>query len=499
MEPGRDFRSIINSVPFTFLVGPNHTKLTVQSGLARHVSRPLDHLMNSGQTRESKHQIAILEDEDVETFVAFCEYAYTGDYGVPPPGSREDDRDQYSINAPFRGAFPEDTAAPVPVADLQQSPRKSIEASNDAHAKVVNDDGPTHDGNDRDERKEEAASQQSHQEDEQAQYISATEYPPDDPTVTPGESDQSPASSADPSPSRGRRRRRGKAEKQGFNQDPASKLTPPCTPPAAARVEPAEHSAAGSAANPHALTEADQSPEQLVDHPAPSVGNGGTASPGGERDGLRQEGTSSRSRARPVIDTSFANQQFSPRHEKGTSLWDEFTGIEDTDFRSFHIARPSHPHPAFELPYLIFHAKLYTFATRYLIPDLAHLCLRKLHHDLLNLAFPDPDPENQYAEQFVLTTTKAHMVVDLLSYTYSKTTRLEPITSSSATQLRDNELRRLVVHYAACKVRDLAEYCPPSEPIVGSSFYFEKPSARGFRALLDTLPELASDLIYRMI
>jgi hypothetical protein len=27
--------------------------------------------------------IAVLEEDDVETFVAFCEYAYTGDYNVP--------------------------------------------------------------------------------------------------------------------------------------------------------------------------------------------------------------------------------------------------------------------------------------------------------------------------------------------------------------------------------------------------------------------------------
>ncbi|KAL4872221.1 hypothetical protein BDV12DRAFT_152032 [Aspergillus spectabilis] len=496
----RDFRSIINSVPFTFLVGPSHTKLTIQSGLARHVSRPLDHLMNSGQTRESKHQIAIFEDEDVETFVAFCEYAYTGDYAVPPPGSRDDDRDQDSINNPFNGMFPEDTTGSVPAADLPQSPRKSIEALSDAQAQAAKEDGHGYDDGGKDEE-EAAAGQQPHQEDKQAWYISSTtEYPPQYPTTTPRESDQSPTSSADPSPSRGRRRRRGKTDEQQLNQDPTGKLTPPCTPPGATRVDSAKHSVAESAGNPHALTEPDQSTTHLIEHPAPPLGNGEPISPGSERDRLRQEGTSSRSRARPVIDTSFANQHFSPRHEKGTNIWDEFMGIEDTDFRSsFYKTRPSQPHPGFGLPYLTFHAKLYTFATRYLIPDLAHLCLRKLHHDLLNLAFPESDPENQYAEQFVLTTTKARMIVDLLSYTYTKTTRLEPITPSSATQLRDNELRRLVVHYAACKVRDLAEYCPPTEPIVGSSFYFEKPSARGFRALLDTLPELASDLIYRMI
>ncbi|KAL5337840.1 hypothetical protein BJX70DRAFT_224853 [Aspergillus crustosus] len=501
MEPGRDFRSIINSVPFTFLVGPNHTKLTIQSGLARHVSRPLDHLMNSGQTRESKHQIAIFEEEDVETFVAFCEYAYTSDYAVPPPGFREDDRYPDSIDVPFKELYPEGTTGSVPAVGLPQALQKSLGALGDTQTQAVKEEEYACDNAVKEEDENRAPSQQSHQEDKPAWYISSTtEYPPQDPNVTPRDSDRSPTSSANPSLSRGRRRRRGKTVEQGLNQDPASKLTPPCTPPAAARAESAKHSVAESAGNPHAITEADQPPTQLIEHPAPPFGNNGSKSPASERDRLRQGKDSSRSRVRPVIDTSFANQQSSPRHEQGTSLWDEFTGIDDTNLRSsFYRARPSHPHPGVELPYLTFHAKLYTFATRYLIPDLAHLCLRKLHHDLLNLAFPDPDPENQYAEQFVLTTTKARMVVDLLSYTYTKTTRLEPITPSSATQLRDNELRRLVVHYAACKVRDLAEFCPPTEPIAGSSFYFEKPSARGFRALLDTLPELASDLIYRMI
>ncbi|KAL4913816.1 hypothetical protein BDW62DRAFT_157068 [Aspergillus aurantiobrunneus] len=491
MEPGRDFRSIIKSVPFTFLVGPNHEKLTIQSGLARHVSRPLDHLMNSGQTRESKHQIAVLEEEDVETFVAFCEYAYTGDYGVPPPGSREDE-EQIPINAPFNAMFPEDTGCPPSAAGLGQ-----------AHEETFNQDDNGNEDSGRDEEDTRTLSRQSRREDNQAWYAPThTEYLPQDPNaVTPRESNQSPASSVDPSPSRGRRRRRRKTDEQGFIQDPTSNLTPPCTPPGAARPESAKHSVTGSADNPHALAAIDQSTTLLMGHPTSTFGNGVIVNESGyEGDRHRRAEESTRSRVRPVIDTSFANQQFSPRHEKGTSLWDEFTGIDDMGFNSpIYRARPSNPPPGVALPYLTFHAKLYIFATRYLIPDLAHLCLQKLHYDLLNLAFPDPDPEDQYVEQFVLTTTKARMVVDLLNYTYTKTTRLEPIIPSSATQLRDNELRRLVVHYAACKVRDLAKYCPPTEPIVGSPFYPEKPSSRGFRALLDTLPELASDLIYRMI
>ncbi|KAL2814822.1 hypothetical protein BJX63DRAFT_192208 [Aspergillus granulosus] len=486
MERRRDFRSIINSVPFTFLVGPNHTKLTIQSGLARHVSRPLDHLMNSGQTRESKHQIAVLEDEDVETFVAFCEYAYSGDYSVPAPGLREDDSVQNSFNNQFQGMFSRDTGG---------SPNKTAKAA-DVQSEV--DNGYNVGG--RDEEGVGNLSQPTPVAGQEWYLSTTTEYPPQDPTITPRESVRSHTPSAEPTTPRGRRRHRGKTEEQRQIQGPTSKLTPPRTPPGYAKTEPAEYSIVESAEHPHIpntnpRTEADQHVTQLSDweRSASTFSDAGDQAYGYQH---REQEHSSRSRVRPVIDTSFANQEFSPHHAQGTSLWDEFTGIEDPSFRP---VRPSDPLPGSELPYLIFHAKLYVFATRYLIPDLAHLCLQKLHRDLLNLAFPDPDPEDQYAEEFVLTTTKARMVTDLLEYTYTKTTRLEPITPSSATQLRDNELRRLVVHYAACKVRDLAEYCPPTEPIAGSPFYPEKASARGFRALLDTLPELASDLIYRMI
>ncbi|KAL4752618.1 hypothetical protein BDW72DRAFT_60331 [Aspergillus terricola var. indicus] len=498
MEPVRDFRSIINSVPFTFLVGPNHTKLTIQSGLARHVSKPLDHLINSGKTRESKHQIAILEDEDVETFVAFCEFAYTGDYAVPPPGFREKDIEQVSINHALNGVYP-DTGRTSPAASLERSPRKP-KVPSEEHPSSPDEDNDRVRGVDGDREPRRDPSQESSFKDRQVCHSTKSEYTAQNPAATPRDSDHSPAPLAEVSPTRGRRRRRGKNDEQGVIQDATSKLTPPCTPPGAARVEAVTHSTAEPSEEFPGLTGAEQPTSQSTEHPARTFSNGANESGyGGNKH--RQEESMTRSRARPVIDTSFANQEFSPRHEKGTtSLWEEFTGIDDSGFRpSSSRARSSNPPAGVALPYLIFHAKLYVFATRYLIPGLAHLCLQKLHYDLLNLAFPDPDPENQYEEQLVLTTTKARMIVDLLNYTYTKTTRLEPITPSSATQLRDNELRRLVVHYAACKVRDLAVYCPPVEPIAGSPFYPEQPSARGFRALLDTLPELASDLIYRMI
>lgn len=34
---------------------------------------------------ESIANRAILDDTDEDTFVQFCEYAYTGDYSIPPP------------------------------------------------------------------------------------------------------------------------------------------------------------------------------------------------------------------------------------------------------------------------------------------------------------------------------------------------------------------------------------------------------------------------------
>lgn len=43
--------------------------------------------MNNGQMKESGSRLAVLEDVEVDTFIAFCEYAYTGRYTVP---SRED-------------------------------------------------------------------------------------------------------------------------------------------------------------------------------------------------------------------------------------------------------------------------------------------------------------------------------------------------------------------------------------------------------------------------
>ncbi|PLB34048.1 uncharacterized protein BDW47DRAFT_84008 [Aspergillus candidus] len=538
MATGRDYRSIVYSPPFTFLVGPQHTKLTVQSGLAQHVSQPLDHLMN-GQTRESKHHIAVLEEEDVETFVAFCEYAYTGDYTVPPPGSREEELEIPVVS----NSFDSHTGVPPFVPSPPNSGGFSDRGGDDWAGEEF-DPG-------------QYPSQTVEAEATTGQYDLTTENPeptgeaPEDPATATVESaeQQHPTAESDPQDknddARGpqnqvktskKNKKNKKKQKGGASaEDPGSNLTPPTTPPpekpkegfegqpptaetaevsdewerltgAPGAADPEESAQPTDVAEPEDLEQSAPIPpeDDTAAHPQQEGDEGEWNEQTQEETGRDVKGPT-RPPTRSFIDSSFVRQDFSNRHETGISLWDEFATIDYVDPRKFSTRPPSsfsgHLQPSgSDLPYLLFHAKLYVFATRYLIPALAQLCLRKLHRDLVYLGFPESATDRSDPEQMILTNTKARMVLDLLHYAYTKTTRLEPISPTSATQLRDNELRRLVIHYAACKVRDLAEFCPPLEREMGYTWTgFEKPSARGLRGLLDTTTELASDLVYRMM
>ncbi|KKA23889.1 hypothetical protein T310_2073 [Rasamsonia emersonii CBS 393.64] len=52
-------------------------------GLAKELSEPLDNMMNNGHMRESRTGTAVLDDIEVDVFVAFCEFAYKGSYTTP--------------------------------------------------------------------------------------------------------------------------------------------------------------------------------------------------------------------------------------------------------------------------------------------------------------------------------------------------------------------------------------------------------------------------------
>ena len=108
-------------------------------------------------------------------------------------------------------------------------------------------------------------------------------------------------------------------------------------------------------------------------------------------------------------------------------------------------------------PDLVFHGKLYVFANRYLVDSLRTQCLKSLHRDLC---------------EFSLNKQNVPHILDLLEYTYQESGRGEPDIGCS--------LRDLVIHYAACEARTLAE-----NPRFGN--------------ILDRFSEMGSDLVRKIV
>jgi hypothetical protein len=103
---------------------------------------------------------------------------------------------------------------------------------------------------------------------------------------------------------------------------------------------------------------------------------------------------------------------------------------------------------------LLYHAKIYVFAEKYLIDNLRMLCLRKLHANL---------------RDFDLTLQTSGLILEVLEFTYAQTERKES---------REDELRMLIVHYAACK----------------GEILMQNPN---LRSLLEANGEMACDLLYK--
>lgn len=522
----------------------------------------------NGPTRESKHRIAVLEEDDVETFVAFCEYAYTGDYNVPRPEREVQEEHKIGVveNSPstatWRGNYrtgsmsstvpppapspppqfrhrgqagyhqsapepeppvPQPVSEPAPV-EVKESvtptftPEPEVES-----APAPEPEAPV-------EVTEPEPEPETYHEAETAPEPPAEKVPADDEWAVPTEE---PATWESEEPKankkKGKKGKKGKKQAESVEEelpapaDPVS-LTPPSTPPPEVASEPVPEPAAEPVeewATAEPALEPTENREQPAEEPAPEP----EAAPAEEQPPApegpmedswtqdRSEGTSitQAQRQRPMLDMSFANQQATSPCEPGLNLWDEFTSLqydEPTTSKPTPVETPSN-----ELPYITFHAKVYVFATRYLIPALAQLCLRKLHRDLLLLSSTDFETADLDDSQILdgLAATKAQMVLELVHYAYTKTARLEPISPTSATQLRENQLRRLVVHYAACNVKELSRYhsaedsvstTPSLRPVDAKTERLEtstSTSPKSLRALLDLTTELASDLVYRMM
>lgn len=86
--PTTDVRSIFNSHPFKFLVGPGRKEFTMHSALVAHQSKALDTLVNGGM-KEAIEKCVVWDETDEETFIRFCQFAYTGSYDGADPKKRK--------------------------------------------------------------------------------------------------------------------------------------------------------------------------------------------------------------------------------------------------------------------------------------------------------------------------------------------------------------------------------------------------------------------------
>lgn len=413
--------------------------------------------MNNGHTRESKHRIAVLEDEEVETFVAFCEYAYTCDYTTP---SFKD-----SDHSPWKGQVRQ-----------EPSPAENQEARLEEAGGIDVAADPTLGGD-----------------------AAAAELPAEQ---TPAEEGPGDAAGDGEGASEGKKGKKGKKSKKragGVSFDDSAHLTPPSTPPPE-KTEDLDKPVADTSSG---VTEWWDQPEEKPAEVKPAEGIIiPTDQPPAESAAVAEE---QRDGEQEQINMPFGSSV----RPKGLNLWDDFSALHYVHQRPVGApARGASPKPgSSDLPYILFHAKLYVFATRYVIPQLAQLCLRKLHRDLLHLQFSWADQEAPGPEGMTLFDVKAKMVLDLMHYTFTKTTRYEPAVPAAPTMLRESELRKLVTHYAACKVRELAAYTPPMAgafavppPLsLDGVATANVPVVGGLRDLLDTTTELASDLVYKLM
>ncbi|OJD23983.1 hypothetical protein ACJ73_04662 [Blastomyces percursus] len=459
--------SIVHSPSFTFLVGPDHTKLTIQSGLAKHVSQRLDELMNNGHTRESRHRIAVLEEEDVETFVGFCEYAYTGDYTVPNPrvtpiGRRHSHGDAGMVPPLASAVRPPAPSPPV-------TPQPGEESQDIAGGGGEGEGAAAAAGGDKAEEQDEDGNQA-------------------------GDSGKG-------KKKKGKKKQKGGKTTQDIEEGAAANMTPPRTPPQMTGDQKDENEPAQQAAGEAGVEEEEPTnPEEITaatPHIPPSEAV--SAAP----DWFDFEATPKPEM--PKLGPAFQGSFISPK-SRSLGLWGEFASLQYIHHQrtSGGMALPSplsRNTPGYGIavsgnepaPYLLFHAKLYVFATRFLIPTLAQLALKKLHRDLVSFPLSTKTADH-------LSPTSTAAVIQLLHFTFTRTKSDDPVfslTSPDPNAHRQNELRKLVTHYAACKVRELANYQPPT-PEVASMESMDM-MQMGFKDLLDALGELASDLVYRMM
>jgi hypothetical protein len=81
---------LASSKPFQFLIGDKEREFTIHSALVSEHSAALDKLINNDKFKEANDGYAKLPEVDVETFVCFIQYLYTGDYYRGAPEATHD-------------------------------------------------------------------------------------------------------------------------------------------------------------------------------------------------------------------------------------------------------------------------------------------------------------------------------------------------------------------------------------------------------------------------
>ncbi|KFY87882.1 hypothetical protein V498_06982 [Pseudogymnoascus sp. VKM F-4517 (FW-2822)] len=73
---------VFTSPQFTFSIGENNVKVTVNAAAIAQQSQALDALIN-GSMKEAQTGIVTFKDVHEDTFIRVCQFAYTGDYETP--------------------------------------------------------------------------------------------------------------------------------------------------------------------------------------------------------------------------------------------------------------------------------------------------------------------------------------------------------------------------------------------------------------------------------
>jgi hypothetical protein len=81
--------------------------MTIHSTIAQDTSDILYAQIHNRYTKDATHRVASLDDVEIDTFIGFCEYAYTGTYVTPDFSSSQKSENELNLqHSPTNSANP---------------------------------------------------------------------------------------------------------------------------------------------------------------------------------------------------------------------------------------------------------------------------------------------------------------------------------------------------------------------------------------------------------